>query len=253
MKPATAVLRAIVSPHPMRVSVREARMTLERIFLAAGIHEGLVPTVREHALMSAALGLGGWAMVRERHATIGRGLDAASRLVIEVNECGIDAAGAHAWLVGATILDLAIDRAHDRPRASAMALVASGVDCAGELAVLAALGRRQGVDARVTVLDDRSARIEVEPQGKPATLAERDPVLYRALVDGIPVDEALWWELHHLSNKALSPDTVESRRHAGPIIVAADGRIIGRPVDDETDVSLLKHAARPSSAATELE
>ena len=60
------------SERPMlRVSVREARLTLDRIFLAAGVHDGLVPAVRDHAHASACVDLGGWPMVRDRHAVIG--------------------------------------------------------------------------------------------------------------------------------------------------------------------------------------
>jgi hypothetical protein len=45
---------------------------------------------------------------------------------------------------------------------------------------------------------------------------------------------------------------VSSRRHAGPIIVTEDGRVIGRQDDDETDFSLLTSDARipqPSRAS----
>jgi hypothetical protein len=59
--------------------------------------------------------------------------------------------------------------------------------------------------------------------------------------DGIAVPPALWWELHHLSNTSLSPDTPESRRHAGP----DDGRIIGRSDhDDDTDISMLTSSGK---------
>src|SRR5205085_9638605 len=96
---------------PLRISVREARLTLDRIFLAADVHDGLVPAVRDHALASAALRLVGWAMVRDRNAAIGAG-DAA-RITVTHDEQGscIDAAGLHAWLAGATILDLCVDAA----------------------------------------------------------------------------------------------------------------------------------------------
>jgi len=230
----------------LRVSVREVRLTLDRIFLAADVHDGLVPAVRDHALASAALGLGGWLMVRDRNAAIGAG--DASRIGVRTDERGtcIDADGLHAWLAGATILDLCVDAA--QPSGRATVRVRNVADPA-ELAVLAALAHRHGARVAIRARDDDGDDelvIDVTITDSPRTPAEWDPVLQRALHEGLEVDAGLWWDLHHLSNRALSPDTVESRRHAGPVIVTADGQVIGRPVDDDTDFALLKqgpHAA----------
>jgi len=234
----------------MLISVREARLTLDRIFLAAGVPDGIIPSVREHALISAALGLGGWTMVRDQHREIGDSarrhisLVAASQAATAGNASAatIDGGGQHAWIAGATILDLAIDAAQSSGDAT---VAAHNVLCVDELAVLAALGSRHGVVATATALahEPGAATVAVSLARVSRASHERDPVLHAALHRGLPVGAALWWELHHLSNRALSPDTVESRRHAGPIIVTADGRVIGRPVDDETDVSLLRQAA----------
>ena len=48
----------------------------------------------------------------------------------------------------------------------------------------------------------------------------------------------------------LAPDSFESRRHAGTIRVEADGRIIGRNDEDETDLSLLTSDASRLRAGT---
>lgn len=64
-------------------------------------------------------------------------------------------------------------------------------------------------------------------------------VLERIRRNGLTVDAALWWQLFHRSAEALAPDSYVSRRHAGPIIVEADGKVIGRQDEDETDLSLL--------------
>lgn len=221
------------------ISVREARLTLDRIFLAAGVPDGLVPSVRECALVSAALGLGGFAMVMAQHAAIGARCADAEPLCVVGNDdpLTIDCRGRHAWLIGATTLDVALAEA----QGGGGHVTLHDVGCGEELAVLTALARRHGARADVHVTGT-DATLAVSLQTAPRTLAEWDPVLERALHDGLTCDAALWWQLHDLSNRALSPDTVESRRHAGPIIVTDDGRIIGRPVDDDTDVSLLKKA-----------
>jgi hypothetical protein len=246
----------------LRISVREARLTLDRIFLAANVHDGLVPAVRDHALASAALGLGGFPMVRDRTAAIGAGDASGIRVTTDERGQCIDVFGAHAWLAGATILDLCVDAAQVTGRA--MLRVRNVADPA-ELSVLAALAHRHGAQVAVSGSDgandgangarsdarrDAAADdviIDVTIADSPRTFAEWDPVLYRALHAGLEVDGALWWELHHLSNRALSPDTVESRRHAGPVIVTADGQVIGRPVDDDTDFALLKQGPRPAA------
>ena len=245
----------------LHVSVREARLTLDRIFLAAGVPDGMVPSVRDHALASAALHLGGWPMVRDRHAAIGAGDASQVRLAIDDGRPCIDAADTHAWLAGPAILDLCVDAAQRSGRAT---FHVRNVADPGELAVLVPLCHRHG--ARVAIRPgDRSAHAATATKGQgridtptlvlditmtepPRTRSEWDPVLDRALHEGLEVDTALWWELHHLSNRALSPDTVESRRHAGPVIVTADGQVIGRPVDDDTDFSLLKQAPRSGAA-----
>lgn len=240
----------------LRISVREARLTLDRIFLAAGVPDGLVPAVRDHALASAALGLGGWEMVRDCHAAIGAG-DAARITATDERGTAIDARGLHAWLAGATILDVCVAAA----QASGPGTVSvRNVAAPQELAVLGTLAHRHGarVAIRARSVHERVARqrngnirrndaaddviLDVTIACSPQTRAEWDPVLHRALHQGLEVDAALWWQLHRLSNRALSPDTVESRRHAGPVIVTADGQVIGRPVDDDTDFSLLEPA-----------
>jgi hypothetical protein len=71
--------------------------------------------------------------------------------------------------------------------------------------------------------------------------------LDRLRIEGISVASEIWWPLYHASHEALAPDSFESRRHAGTIRVEADGRIVGRNEEDETDLSLL--VADPSRFA----
>ena len=49
----------------MTLSVREIRMVVERILLAAGIPDGFMPAVRDcRALLPQAMGLGGLALLK---------------------------------------------------------------------------------------------------------------------------------------------------------------------------------------------
>jgi hypothetical protein len=264
----------------LHVSVREVRLTLERIFLAAGVPAGLVTAVQEHALASAALGLGGFAHVEAAHADIARSAKATVRVAPDAGDltlgahaegsdvrrrtlaggsapaadaegrdargCAlvVDAGGQHAWVAGATVLDLAVAEACEQGRCH---LRVRNVAAGPELAVLAAMAVRHGMRCAVRVVggdaEGGDVELEVEPLAAATSTVARDPLLRNVLQQGIPVDAALWWRLHALASRALAPDSVASRRHAGPVIVAADGRIIGRPVDDDTDFTLLKPQA----------
>lgn len=226
----------------LAISVRESRMMLSRIFLAAGVPEGQVPSITDHALLSAAMGLGGYAMLAALHEEMGRQAQATALAVTTAADGTLDAdaGGQHPWIIASTLTDLLVAAAQRDGRAVA---VVRNVAEPSELTIVTALAHRHG--ARATVGAD--GRIELELAASPQSLAEWDPVLWRAIREHIPTDAALWWSVYKLSHRALSPDTVESRRHAGPIIIAADGRVIGRPVDDDTDVSFL---TRPTSLAT---
>src|SRR5690348_12371778 len=216
---AGAPMSASAADEVLRVSVRELRMTLERILLWAGVPDGLVTSVREHALMSAARGLRGLNMVLDDHAAIATSASRPARLLEE--RCDgilVDANGQHLWCIGASLLDLAIDAAGT----GTVRIEAINVGSGDEADVLAALAHRQG--ARVRIRRDPGAAavtLEVSTTTPPCTLAAWDPVLHRVLREGLPVAATSWWTLHELSNRALSPDTIDSRRHAGPIIVAA--------------------------------
>jgi hypothetical protein len=114
----------------------------------------------------------------------------------------------------------------------------------GELKVIEALAQRFSLKATVAVDVDRAA-IAVTQAPDPDEIALLDKIRR----NGVAVDAATWWELYHRSAEALAPDSYLSRRHAGPIIVEADGKVIGRQDEDETDFSLLL-ADAPKSAAS---
>jgi hypothetical protein len=225
----------------MRVTLRESRMVLERLVQVAHVPEGLVPSLRDCALYSAALELGGFDKLQENLEL----LNAAnlSRLTLK-DETSLDAGGLHAWLVAELAVDLAV--ASKRAGGSGQVHIRN-VLRPEELGVAAGFSVRHGF---VAELDNRS--------GGQATMTlqvatARDAALLdRIRREGLPVAAKLWWHLYHASAAALAPDTVSSRRHAGPIIVTDDGKVIGRQDDDETDFSLLTSDARvrqPTSAS----
>lgn len=223
---------ATASSLPMRASLRESRMVLERLMQVVRADEGLVPSLRDCALYSAALGLGGFPAVSAHIEAL---RDAAPQRIAVVTEAPltIDAAGQHAWLVAEALVDLLVAEARaggaERAEARVVNLAASA-----ELGVVAAIARRHGFVAALVAGDDGTAAVTLTPAGAD----DVDP-LQRIRLEGLPVAQDLWWRLFHRANEALAADTVQSRRHAGPIKIEEDGRIVGRQDDDETDIRLL--------------
>ncbi|WP_052401408.1 hypothetical protein [Muricoccus aerilatus] len=232
---------------------REMRLVVERILLLTHLPPGAIPAVRDVVLYSAAAGLGGLALLHFRFESL-RAKEPAPPQITETapGHLLIDARGQHAWMVLPMILDALAEAA--AREGAAMAAV-TGVTDPEELRTACALGPRTGLSVFVSEGDCTGPATGpdaalLRTKGPVALLAApapgaRDAVLERALRGGTAVDPALWWALHQLSNSALATDTPESRRHAGPVIVEADGRIIGRSDhDDDTDLSLLT-AAHP--------
>jgi hypothetical protein len=208
-------------------------MVLERLVQVAGVPDGLVSSLRDCALYSAALGLGGFDGLVQNLELI-RAPD-LSRLRI-LDDCTLDAGGLHAWFVAEIALDLAV--ASKRCGGGGRVLI-SNVMRPDELGVADAFAVRHGF----AVVLDKDTKGDVTLTLGPASATRLAP-LDSIRRNGLPVATDLWWRLYHSSAAALAPDTVSSRRHAGPIIITEDGRIVGRQDDDETDISLLTSAAR---------
>lgn len=234
---------SIAQPRTVHVSVREARMWVDRILLVAGLPSGYVHATRECVLVSQALGLGGLRRLLANHGH----LDMARFGAIRVeqprdDELVVDGAGLDAWLLAPTLADLAIDVARRCGRADVRV---RSVEDADELQVITALARRQGASATVLAsrgdIDADCAALRIANLARPRSIEEADLLLREALRSGFPVDEALWKAVYDLQKRALARDSVVSRRHAGPVIMLDDGTIVGRrPNDDDFDTSMLR-------------
>lgn len=234
-----------IDPRILSVSVREGRMFVERILLTCGLPSGYVHGVRECVLLSQAIGLGGLQHLLEECDALD--MDAFGRMQVRDSEGAllIDAAGLHAWVVLPVLADLAVDEARKAGRAN---VKVTNIAAIAELEVIAALARRYGASAHVSISPDATeATIVVTNASRPRSFEQWDPVMHAAMRDGFAVEETLWRAVHARSNKALAPDSVVSRRHAGPVIVTDDGTIVGRqPSDDDFDMNMLrKVAAQP--------
>lgn len=216
----------------LHVSVREARMSVERTLLICGIPGGAVHAVRECVLLSEALGLAGFRYLLHEHAR----LQWSAFEQIEFDGATLDGGGLHAWLLLPTLVDLAVEQAR---RDGTTSITVTNVAAPQELKVAEALARRYGAAAEVS-----GNRLSMRNASRPVTAEQWDPLLLAAFRHGFDVEEATWRALHSLSNGALAPDSIQSRRHAGPVVVRDDGSVQGRlPQDDDFDMSMLKKAA----------
>jgi hypothetical protein len=239
---------------------REIRLVVERLLLLTRLPFGFIPAMRDVVLYSAIAGLGGLDLLLTRLEELKQADPSALRVAEpEPGRFEVDCGGQHAWVALPSLLDLAAEGV--ALHGSAVVTV-TAVQDPQELLAAAGLGRRQGVlafgaigQARVAApcADGVAPGLLRNAQAAATLFAAPvkepnpglvDPLLARALREGLAVPAELWWRAHHLSNTALAPDTVESRRHAGPLIVMPDGRVIGRQDnDDDTDFSLLTAAS----------
>lgn len=215
----------------LTVSLRECRMVLERLLQHAGVASGVLPAVRDCALYSAALPVGGFAGL-ERHLDLLRGAAIKPmRLVDGGPQLRVDCTGQHGWLVADGLLDLAVDAFR---RTGAGVVIADHVSEPAELGVVEGLAERYGLTAAMVPHADGGQRLclDLRPARRPTVLDE-------VRCNGVAVEAGLWWHLYEASKAALAPDSFESRRHAGTIRIEADGRIVGRNDEDETDLAML--------------
>lgn len=233
---------------------REIRLVAERLLLLTSLPQGLVPAVRDVVFHSAIAGLGGIALLLDRLDMLKAAAPAALRAEEpEPGRFALHGGGQHAWVALPSLLDLAGEAV---ARHGSGVVTVTDVADPEELLVAAALGRRQGMLTFAAVgpaaiaapCAERAAPGLLRGTRATATIfaaplpsgAAEEPLLARALREGLAVPADLWWRAHHLSNTALAPDSVESRRHAGPVIVLPDGTVVGRKDnDDDTDFSLL--------------
>ena len=251
-----------MAEHRVTLLPREIRLVVERLLLLTPLPFGFIPAVRDVVLYSAIAGLGGLPLLLARLEALKAADPRALRLTEpEPGRFEVDGGGQHAWVTLPSLLDLAAEGV--ALHGSAVVTVTSVLD-PEELLAAAGLGRRQGLLAFGAIgaaqvaapcadgvapgrLREARAAATLFAAPAPAAPGLVDPLLARALRDGLTVPAELWWQAHHLSNTALAPDTVESRRHAGPVIVLPDGTVIGRTDnDDDTDFSLLT-AAKPGN------
>lgn len=227
---------AMQSAQSLRVMPREMRMMTERIFSLTPLPKGFFLALQDVVMYSQKLGLGGFALLEKRFDSFKAADPARLRIAGEAGaKMSLDGGGQHAWFVVPSLVDFMGEAVGRHGRAEIT--VANVID-EPELAVAASLAARCGLAAAF------SGHPEPRFTASAAPVADRldrdEPLLRDLLQNGAAIDAALWWRIYHLAQRALTPDSVVSRRHAGPLIVNDDGTVIGRKDnDDETDIGFL--------------
>ncbi|WKL24987.1 hypothetical protein Q1M63_15470 (plasmid) [Sinorhizobium meliloti] len=97
-------------PSNLTVSLRELRMVFERLIQVTRLDAGLVPSLRDCALYSAALGLGGFARLAHNLEAVRSANPHALSLTADAERLTVDCGGQHAWIAADAVLDLAAER-----------------------------------------------------------------------------------------------------------------------------------------------
>jgi hypothetical protein len=216
---------------PLNASLREIRMVIERLVQWKGVEPGMIFSVTDCGLYSAALGLSGFTGLEAQLARIAEAPLSKPTVTEQGAGTVVDAGGLHAWLVAEGALDLAID-SYRRGHGGEVSVV--NVAEPAELGVVSAIAQKHELAAKA-LPDGDAVQIIVTAS------ADRRSVLDDVRRLGVPVRRDLWFHLLKLSSNALAEDTMISRTHTGTFVIRPDGRIEGEdhPEFGQDDLSML--------------
>jgi len=215
------------------MSLRECRLIVERLFVAAGAHPGLVPGARDVAVAAEVLGLG---LLRAVHDDADLIRPTASpRAEVRETSAGVQ-------LIADDVLSIYLAPALRDLLLELPAGATVSVTGVRRPEWLEAIALTPGLESIELTPGDGGAIVRLGTEAAAsAPRAER----VRAAIDhaqrvGLAADPELWFALYVRSNDALAEDTAQSRAHAGYRDVDEAGRIV-KQMDDDTD---LEHALR---------
>lgn len=227
----------------LRIMPREMRLMSKRILSLTSLPPGFALMLGDVVMYSQAMGLGGFALFERRFDDLIKADPTTIRLVSQTAyELVLDGGGQHAWIVVASALDLLeealVTPVETLPAPPAVSVEFNNVLDPEELGIAVGFGGRSGL-----AVDHRGTRLTGRMAGHAS-----DPVLERILQEGCQIEADLWWRTFELAQSSLTPESAISLRHAGPVMVTAEGEVIGRrDNDDDTDVNFI---SSPEMVAT---
>ena len=216
---------------PMNASLREIRMVVERLVQWKGVEPGMIFSVTDCGLYSAALGLSGFEGLEAQLEMLSAAKGTTPVIIDGEDTLVVDARGRHAWLIAEAVLDLAID-GHRRGGSGTVSVINASEPA--ELAVMSGIAQKHGLSAKAV---HKGGRVEITV----SAASGENSVLDRVRREGVPVRRDLWFHLFKLSSNALAEDTVISRTHTGTFVIHPDGRVEGddHPEFGQDDLSML--------------
>lgn len=212
-------------PGDAAMSVRECRLILERLLVAAGLAPGEVPAARDALLAAEIHGLGLLEYIHAQPLTI-------PPQPVSFDETGttvsVDGAGRLSALLLPALRDLILER-------GTVKILVRNVTAPRLLQALESVPELDSTHIRVNVTSPESATLEAAPGDAAQQQAAREQRITNARLNGLTVPGTVWLDLYQRSNAALHTESARTRRHAGHKDVDETGRIV-KPMDDDVDI-----------------
>jgi hypothetical protein len=212
-------------PGDAAMSVRECRLILERLLIAAGLGPGEVPAARDALLAAEIHGLG---LLEYIHA---EPLSIPSQPVT-YNETStpvvVDGAGRLAALLLPALRDIILE--HGTVQIRVLNVTAPQL-----LQALESVPELDASNIRIDLTAPESVVVEASPGDAALQQAGRQQRITNAHQNGLPVPGIVWLDLYQRSNAALHTESAQTRRHAGYKDVDETGRIV-KQMDDDVDI-----------------
>jgi hypothetical protein len=220
-------------PGDAAMSVRECRLILERLLIAAGLGSGEVPAARDALLAAEIHGLGLLEYIHSRPLTIP---NQPVRYQETDSTVFVDGAGHLAALLLPALRDIILERGD-------VQIVVSNTEAPHLFQALESVPELDGSSISVDVHSNGSATLTASPSVSAQRQIARGECITNAHRNGLPVPGIVWLDLYQRSNAALHSESARTRHHAGHKDVDETGRIV-KQMDDDLDVEFaLKQAA----------
>lgn len=215
-------------PGDAAMSVRECRLILERLLVAAGLAPGEVPAAGDALLAAEIHGLRLLEYLHTEPLTI-------PTQAVSYNEStstvSVDGAGRLAALLLPALRDIILEH-------GTVQIPVRNVTAPQLLQAIESVPELDSSKIRIDLSAPESVVVEASPADAAQAAqqqASRQQRITNAHRNGLPVPGIVWLDLYQRSNAALHTESAQTRRHAGHKDVDETGRIV-KQMDDDVDI-----------------